>query len=579
MAVAMLCALVAVPASANAADAPSRATFSTVTREVLIPMEDGVRLAATIGFPSTDGQSPAPGPFPAILEFTPYSKDLSAPSSYFTSRGYVYAVVDIRGAGASEGNLNDNYFSPREQRDGRNLVEYLGTQPWSNGRVGMYGGSYQGIVQYLTAAQRPPHLKAIVPQVALADLYRDATYHGGILSQFFGAQYLAVQGGPGLLSGLQEPNNREAALGAKLQQAQSDPIAFDYLANTTDTTFYRERSPAAKAHLIEVPALIRGGWFDGFVRGPSEMFPKLAEREGVETRLWMDPVPHKGARSQQYNPDGYPASALDSFSAAALEFFDRHLKLKDMPVRPPVKLFLMGRDRYIEDSQWPPAEVDHQRLYLRPGGLSGKRPEKGSETFFTNPSDGFTTTLSRHGNVAASPYSPRDQSEERERGLVWETDALEDPLAVVGPMALKIVASSTAPDTDWIVRVSDVAPDGSAKLLTEGYLRASHRELDKKRSRPDRPFHTHTDPEPIRPGERIPYEIEVWPTAQELAAGHRLRVQLTSNDTPNHTPGTVTADRDDPSKVEVRPHLPAMNTVFYGDKKGSALVLPVLGSG
>jgi hypothetical protein len=510
-----------------------------------------------------------------ILELTPYSKDLSAPSSYFVQRGYAYAIVDIRGAGASEGTLDDNYFSPREQRDGRNLVEYLGTQPWSNGRVGMYGGSYQGIVQYLTAAQRPPHLKAIAPQVAAADLYRDATYHGGMLSLLFGAQYLAVQGAPGLLSGLQEETNRDVALAAKVKQAQSDPIAFDYLANNTDTSFYRDRSPATKAHLIDVPALIRGGWFDGFVRGPSEMYPKLAERDGVETRLIMDPIAHKGARGD-LNPDGYPASAFHSFSAAALEFFDRHLKLKDMPPRDPVKLFLMGRDRYIEGAQYPPAGIEHERLYLRPGGFSEKPPAAGSESFFTNPTDGYTTTLSRHGNVAATPYGPRDQSEERERGLVWETDALRDPLAVVGPMALKIVASSTAPDTDWIVRVSDVAPGGSAKLLTEGYLRASHRELDRKRSRPERPFHTHTDPEPIEPGKRIPYEIEVWPTAQELAPGHRLRVQLTSNDTPNHTPGTVTVDRDDPRKLELRPHLPAMNTVFYGDRNGSALILPVL---
>jgi predicted acyl esterase len=192
----------------------------------------------------------------------------------------------------------------------------------------------------------------------------------------------------------------------------------------------------------------------------------------------------------------------------------------------------------------------------------------------TNPADGFTDTLSRHGNVAASPYLPLDQSLEREAGLVWETPAVTEPLAVIGPIALDLVASSTAPDTDWDVRVSDVAPDGHAALLTEGYLRASHRALDAASSRPERPYHPHVDPTPIPTGAFLPYRIEVWPTADELQRGHRLRLQLTSDDTPNHTPGTVQIDKDDPSRFVIRPNLPALNTVRYGGEGGSSLLVP-----
>jgi uncharacterized protein len=550
---------------------PPQERYGVVTEEEYVRMDDGVELAATVGRPD------APGRFPVLLTMTPYSKAVGGPDPYFVSRGFVHVVVDIRGAGESEGNLNENYFSPREQRDGAALVQHFAGRPWSSGHVGMVGGSYLGITQYMTAGQRPPALKAIVPTVALEDLYRDAAYHGGILSQFFGAQYLALQqNGLGLLSGPQEENNRDRALGAKADQAQSESIAFDYLANSTYTDFYRDRSPGPLAHRITVPALIYDGWFDGFVRGASEMWRRLSGRRGVETSLWVDPVPHKGAAGLPFNPQGYPAEKLDSFRARALEFLDRHLNGADTPARPRVKLYVMGRDAYVSGDRWPPAGVRYRRFNLRPGELSQARAPEGEQSFPTSPADGWTATLGRHGNLAVTPYLPFDQSYEDHGGLVWQTPPLERPLTLAGPISMRLVAKSTASDTDWFVRVSDVAPDGKATLLTEGYLRASHRALDKARSRPERPYHPHTNPTPIEPGAWTPYEIEVWPTANEFRPGHRLRVQLASNDTPNHTPGAFTLDRDDPSRFEFRPHEPGLNTVRYGGKDGSSLLLPVM---
>jgi hypothetical protein len=187
--------------------------------------------------------------------------------------------------------------------------------------------------------------------------------------------------------------------------------------------------------------------------------------------------------------------------------------------------------------------------------------------------DGWTNTLSRHGNGALTPYLPLDQEIERGAGLSWETEPLREPLTLTGPASMRLVASSSAPDTDWIVRLSDVKPDGTATLLTEGYLRASHRELDQARSLPERPYHTHTNPQPIEPGRFIRYEIEVWPTANEFKPGHRLRIQLTSHDSPNHMPGTMEVNRS-AGRVTFVPHQPAQNTVRYGE---SSLLLPVLG--
>src|SRR6185503_7657155 len=155
-------------------------TYQMATQEEYVVMDDGVEIATTVGRPSENGTEPAAGPFPVVLTMTPYGKDLlGGPDAFFVTRGYVHVVADIRGAGASGGNLNGNYFSPREQRDGAILVEHFAAKPYANGRVGMIGGSYLGITQYMTAGQQPPSLKAIVPVVALEDLYRDAAFHGG----------------------------------------------------------------------------------------------------------------------------------------------------------------------------------------------------------------------------------------------------------------------------------------------------------------------------------------------------------------------------------------------------------------
>lgn len=557
---ALAAASLAAAAPASAAPPPSsKPQYRVVSRDVHIRMNDGVRLAATIGFPSKNGTTPAPGRFPPILTMTPYGKDLSAPSSYFVSRGYVHAVVDIRGAGASEGNLNDNYFSPREQRDGYELVEWLGTRSWSNGRVGMMGGSYLGITQYLTAIQRPPHLKAIVPEVALGDLYREATYHGGILSGFFGAQYLAVQGGPGLLSGLNEPSDPGSLFTAKVGQAQSDPIAFDYLARNTYDSWYRERSPIERADRIAVPTLIIDGWFDGFIRGAPEMFRAIRSTR----RLWIDPYPHKGSKSFPYNPLGYDRQ--DSQNHGTLVWFDGYLKGTRRYRAKPVKLFVMGRDRYLLARKWPVEATRYRRFYLGAGErLSTAKPKAASASYPTNPHSGWTDTLSRHGNLAATPYLPADQSLERGEGLVFDTPRLSKPLTVAGPITTHLEASSSAARTDWFVKLSDVAPDGTATLLTEGYLRATHRALDRRRSLPWRPYHPHDREVPLEPGRTYPFEIEVWPTANEFRVGHRLRVQITSTDTPNHLAGSVRADRDDPSTFQLEPNPPAVNTVKLG---------------
>lgn len=583
--VTLLVALPAVlgpPAVADADPVPAptlpEETFDSVSEEVLVEMDDGVELAATVVRPSEDGETVAEGEFPVVLALTPYGRNGvcgCVPPELFGTRGMIGVVADVRGTGGSGGDLSENYFSPREAQDGAILVDHFGGLPESNGRVGMAGGSYVGITQYLTAARQPEHLAAITPMLGISDLYRDGYTHGGIPNLSFNLQYIAVQGVPGYVGTNTEPYLLEQTLLAKAGQSPPGAIAFDYLARPNDDDFYRARSPIEFADDIEVPVLNIGSWRDGLLRGQTEMYDALASRPGAQTRLHMDPCTHKGC-GPPFAPLTDPPGRID-LVALAFEFLDHHLTGAPLPDRAPVEFYLQGRDEYRVADQWPPADVRHQRFELGPGGElrpEGETADAGAtEEYVTNPAAGFSLAFNRYGTVAATPYVPLDQRLEAPQGVTFRTPALEEPMALAGPLALRLRAASTAGDTDWHAKLSDVAPDGSESVITEGALRASHRELDPDRTRPERPAHTHADPTPIEPGEFYEYDVEIWPTAYELPEGHRLQLRVTSTDLPTHLPGWIAFDREAPEDVEVHLHEPAVNTVRLAD---SHLLLPIL---
>lgn len=551
-------------------------TYKSVSEESLITMDDGVQLAATIVRLSKDGKTAAAGRFPAVLSMTPYGRNgvcgCIAPS-FFATRGIVGAVVDVRGTGGSGGNLKDNFFSPREARDGYNLVEYLGTRTYTTGKVGMAGGSYVGITQYLTAERRPPHLAVIVPQVAISDLYRDGFAHGGIQNLSFDLQYIAVQGAPGYVGPNTSPTLLQQTVQAKLGQSLPGSIAFDYLSRPNDDKFYRDRSPIYDAAKIAVPVLDIGGWRDGLLRGETEMYTALSKRKGVETRLYMDPCTHKGCGAP-FAPLTNPPGQHD-LAAIIFEFLSKYLQGTKTPRRSPVEFFVQSANTYVSATTWPPTGVRYEALKLTRGlALSATADGTGTASYISNPTAGLSTALDRYGTVAASPYVPTDQRLEEEQGVTLRTKPLTRPLRLAGPLALHLVASSTATDTDWYAKVADVAADGSESIITTGALRASHRAVDKSKSSPARPYHPHTNPTPIKPGAYYDYDLEIWPTAYELAPGHQLQLRITSSDLPTHFPGSSYLDKGNPTATRVSLMSPATNTIRLD---ASYLLLPVSG--
>lgn len=577
--------------AATASTVPSARRYKAVVSEVHVVVDDGVQLSVTLAEPSQDGRTRASGRFGGVLSMTPYDKDgamrgFAPHPEYFAERGYLRAIVDVRGTGTS-GGTKAMTWSPREQVDTAEMVEWLAHRASSNGEVALFGGSWLGIIQYFAAALAPPHLRAIVPIVAMSDLYRDATYHGGMLSALSDAE---VAGGVGALPSIAGPRRipppasiekappfRPGGCRPQPTASSSAALAAGVAASSTDDLFYRSSSPYWFASCIKVPAMIIDGWFDGFERGAFEMYGLLSARPDVETQLWVDATSHYPESSLTYKARTAD-SHLDNprIEQATLAFLGRHIAGLGHGASSAAHLEVIGASGEVLSSpQVPPPGFRLRRLYMGSATLGPVVPAAGSSTYLTNPVSGWTDLLSRHGNLATvTPYDPLDQRLEGHDGLAWRTPPLRCAATLAGGLAVHLVAASSASDTDWVVRVSDVSPDASAQLVTEGWLRASHRTLDQSRTTPDRPFHTHLHPTPIAPGQAYHYDIEIWPTAIRLPAGHRLQIQLASNDTPNHLPARMQLGTD-VFATFVDPNQLAENTVLTGGAEPSFLVVPV----
>ena len=307
------------------------------------------------------------------------------------------------------------------------------------------------------------------------------------------------------------------------------------------------------------------------------MYRELAKRKGVETRLYVDPCTHKGCGAP-FDPTSNPANLEDS-EAVVFEFLRKYLVpggQTQAPARPKVRVYVQGRGAWMDSTAWPPSNAQLRTLYLAPDMLSAARPVSRSiQSYATNPADGLSMSFDEYGTVAATPYIPLDQRLASEAGLTWRTVPQATPMTLTGGGTLHLVAASSASDTDWFAKLSDVAPDGSESIITAGTLRASYRALDAARTLPDRPWHTDTDPQPISAGQVYDYDLAIWPTAYEIGVGHRLQLRLTSYDFPTHLPGTLTASLDDPASTGFVPLSPAINTVNLGGADGSYLRMNV----
>ena len=558
---------------------------------VRVPMRDGVTLSADIYRPDADGT------FPVILVRTPYSNNsLGAveQSKWFAERGYVVVQQDVRGRYDSDGTF---YAFKNEPDDGFDTDEWLGTQPWSNGKIGTIGESYVGFTQMTQAIRGSEYLTAMAPTVTTLDIYGNWIYTGGAFQYGFALQWGGLR--------IDGRVNQEYLAYDWPEAFQHLPIATadeavgrrnqhyrDWVRHPTRDAYWDDNSHEAAQDKVAVPMLSTGGWYDIFLSGMLQDDIEIREQGKTEVarqgkRLMVGPWVHDlgsrsnflpGAPYQTDRVDFGPAAEVD-MQPVYLRWFDYWLKGMDNGVadEPPIKIFVMGENYWRYENEWPLERTRYTKYYLHSGGnantlfgdgsLSTDPPEGGtpSDTFTYDPANPVPTlggnNCCRSDLVPMGAFDQR-AAERRRDVLVYASPELTEPVEVTGPITVTLYAATSAMDTDWTAKLVDVHPDGYAQNIQDGIIRARYR---------DSP----TQPTQIEPGSVYEYTIDLWSTSNTFLPGHRIRVEISSSNFPRFDRNLNTGE--DPgtgTRMET-----AQQAVYHSPEYPSHVLLPVIPRG
>ncbi len=531
-----------------------------------VAMRDGVRLDTNVFHPM-----PGSTRWPTILVRTPYGKsdEMSTNQRAFLERGYAIVVQDVRGRHLSEGS-----FRPLDQEgaDGEDTLAWIARQGWSDGKVGMMGGSYLGVVQWQVAVRNPPQLKAIFPAMSGYDEYLDRFYsRGGAFKLGHRLLWMAENMLP---PGAPFPNFEEIirhvplrtsdrfATGRRQEWYQ---IALDHPAYDA---FWRSVSSREKIENMRVPVFAVGGWFDNYAPSDLEAFAEL-RRLKRNAHVLIGPWPHN--MNDRFTTADFGADAYLPLRGIQLEWFDHWLKGKDTAPPAPARYFVMGVNRWQDAPAWPPPSARLTPLYLASKGHANSADGDGALEWRRRKAvradeyvyDPRNPTPTRGGPVCCNfkvfPPGPLEQSaiEKRSDVLVYTGEKLKNEIEVTGNVKVLLYVSTSAPDTDFAAKLVDVYPDGSAMSVTDGLLRLRYRKgLDR--------------PELAKPGEVYPVTVDAGVTSIVFRRGHRIRVEISSSNFPrfdrNPNTGRAIADEN-----EFRT---ARQTVYNGGFRPSALLIP-----
>jgi putative CocE/NonD family hydrolase len=530
-----------------------------VDRQVRARMPDGVELGTVVVRPDAEGK------FPAIMSYSPY-RSLSLVKSeyddrdydntkdgpsYFAEHGYAVVYYDVRGTGNSGGSSPDMY-ADKERRDGYDMVEWIASQPWCDGNVGMWGFSYSGVDQWQVGVQNPPHLKTLIVGSANTDVYLDWNYPGGVLRPFMFVSYspdmLAANFAPPMLD----------MVGSKWAEIWNErlennvPWGVGYIQNQVDSTYWHHKSLAPGYDRIKVPVLLWSGWADWYPTPILRAFSNIK----VPKKVFVGPWAH-------YWPDmARPGPRID-WRNIMLSWFDQWLKGKSTRVMdtPSVVLFVRKykepSERYYDEdagfwryeNEWPLARTQSKPMFLRPdAALAAEADGKGSDQhdlYTYKPSVGMNAGIHSGGGIPPWGYQ-LDQRRDEAYSLTYTSSPLEQDLEVTGDPQAILYVSSSAKTAYFNVTLTDVAPDGTSKWVTNGSLLATHRD-------------SHAQPEPLEPGKVYELKIDLLAASYVFSAGHRVRFDIASANFQNAWP---TAES-------------AVNTVYRNSKYPSRVVLPV----
>lgn len=517
-----------------------------VVRAQKVPMRDGVTITVDLYLPDTADR------VPAVLTQTPYDRTNAAWSgrtARYVKRGYAYVLSDVRGRYDSGGDWDP--FTSRHKTDGYDLVEWIAKQPWCSGKVGTLGLSYMGWTQWWTATQAPPSLKVIVPEVAPPDQFRNAPYQHGIMvgwavdwaSMMAGRRFQPIGPGPryGFFKHRDEDMRVLPTISLNGRRGSPKTEWFDLWVRENLSTAdywkgiaYQRPEDFAK---ITVPSLNVTGWFDADYPGSPMNYLGMKQHGATPAArrpsLVIGPWSHIFNRTRKLLGVDYGPDALIDWDGYVCRWFDHYLKGIDNGVAddPRVHLFVMGRNRWHAEKEWPVPGAAPTPFYFRSGGkanslkgdgfLSRMPPtEEPPDEYVYDPEKPTPSAIS--GDDIHGPDDVRAPSE-RSDVLVYQTPVLETDVEVTGPIQAKLFASTSARDTDWMLRLIDVQPDGRALLLADGVLRARCRDPKKGGAFTSEQLST------IEPGQVTEYTIEFWRgTANVFLKGHRIRIEVSS---------------------------------------------------
>jgi uncharacterized protein len=555
-------------------------------RGLKITMADGIELSASVALPADANGNVVSTPLPVILTQTGYNKSIPAiPASndYLVRRGYAHLSVDVRGTGLSQGQWEA--FGEAEQADYLTVIDWASKQPWSNGAVGTWGASFMAITQLYTAAHQHPAHQAVFAIVPMADGYRDIVFSGGQTNIGFIPLWMGLVTALGVLPVEPDPaapativeHLTNALLNFQVPLIAQSAIGvggYNY-----DGPFWRTRSPIEQADRIRVPTFIVGGLNDIFQRGEPMLYEAI--RRNTTAKLLIGPWQHLGGSSGA----GLPLDGVPTLNQIALMWFDQYLKYMNVGAAtvPNVTQYYYGAERYVTASDWPHPAARAERLYLRGDrSLSAEPPPAGERSNVTlqQPLNGLCSTSTSQwtaGLLGALPL-PCLNSDNRLNELplleiAYSTPPMAEDYAFNGPIQADLYISTTALDAGVVVRVTDVAPDGSSRELTNGILTASLRAVDPARSRyldgqmiqPWHPF-TAESREPVGFNTAVHLPVEVFPTSVVIRQGHRLRVTVGASDFPHGLPPVV----------DLLDQIVGVMTVHSSAEHPSSIVLPVV---
>jgi uncharacterized protein len=559
-----------------------------VESNVAVPMRDGVLLRADVYRPEDAAQ------VPGVLGRTPYDRSFgpTLPSIIDPERaveaGIALVCMDVRGRHGSDGEF---YPFRAERADGYDSVEWVAAQEWCNGAVAMAGRSYTAATQWLAAAVQPPHLRAIAP-IAIGSNYFDGwVYQGGAFQLGFNLFWVQMMSGRGKRPPLDEQYKHLPLTMASLaQNSPSGRFYRDWLEHPVLDDYWRALSIDSSYGDVRVPAFNVGGWYDIFLGGTLENFARMrreggSERARTQTRLLIGPWAH-GSTYGAYPDHSFPVfDGRDQIDLARVQlaFLREHLcseRDEGAALDPsrPVRIFVMGENVWRDEPDWPLHRASPQRWFLHSEGeaalaggtLSERAPNaEPLDSYIYDPADPAPTVGGPTSLPAAfmrTNSGPMDQRrvEEREDVLVYTSAALERALEVTGPLTVVLYAATSAPDTDFVAKLSDVGPDGLSRILAEGIVRARYRDGYER-------------PVALEPDRVYRYTIDLVATSNLFLAGHHIRLAITSSSFPrfDRNPNTGRAlGEDGPGDLRS-----ATQRVLHDADHASHIVLPVVPRG